>query len=167
MTARKKKSKKKGVVIIILQEAGAWLPVVMLMVLGSGLIFGKGMSVKEKTIKNTVMEKPYSTLAHWQMAKWAAETGDNSLAKKEFGLGEMLTRNQRVLGASTLVEEEIWPEIKVEREIEKLEEYTKFNLSREVLIKLSNLYRIKGDKDRTEYYLGEAKMVDPNDKEFK
>ena len=92
----------------------------------------------------------------------AAEKGDYPLAERLY-----MTEGRQVLGASSELEDKIYPERVVERRIRaletKLEEYPG---NREILVVLARLYEEIGNSEEGREYLEQARVLDPNDPIF-
>lgn len=97
-----------------------------------------------------------------EIIREAARRGDYELAQS---LYEQRTVNneQRVLGADSELEELVYPEKRLEREIaeweEKLERYPGH---RDILLMLAQLYEQGGKSEKAREYWDEARILDPN-----
>ena len=99
----------------------------------------------------------------------AVEKGDYGLAQK------LLTQEQtnkltinEVLGAGTELEELVYPERRIEHEIERQEELlAKYPGSRDILVALARLYREIGQEEQAQGYWEQARVLDPNNEIFK
>jgi len=90
----------------------------------------------------------------------AAARGDYELARK---LYEEDKQTAQVLGAQSDLEELVYPERRLEREIvEWREKLSKYPGNRDILLYLTKLYIQAGDREKAREYWEEARVLDPN-----
>jgi tetratricopeptide (TPR) repeat protein len=96
----------------------------------------------------------------------AGRVGDYATARKVWG-SRLDSIEDRVLGAEVEIEELIYPERVIEREIERylvlLERYPGH---RDVYLVLARLYQEIGEVEKGEYYWEQARILDPNNEVF-
>lgn len=101
--------------------------------------------------------------------KWAAAGGDYATAQILYENGqEQMTEGQKILGAGSELEEVVYPEKKVENQIERdilLNE--KYPGNRDLLLHLSDLYAAIGNSESAEITREQARKLDPNNEIFK
>lgn len=99
-----------------------------------------------------------------QAIEKAARAGDYPAARR------LLEKDSKssVLGADSELEELVYPERKVEREIARYEELNgKYPGSRDILVALSKLYKQLGNEEKAKERWEEAKKLDPNNEIFR
>lgn len=138
----------------------ALVPVLLLALVG-GLIFLPSEG-KHRSVFMKVAEEVTSPLAHGELAREAALGDDYRLAEAEFEQMQRLSGNSRVLGWQSELEELIWPEKKIRRDIEKWEEQIEKRPSRDLYLKLAEGYWRLGEAEKSEQYVRKAQELDPN-----
>jgi len=107
---------------------------------------------------------PYSTLAHWDLARESAKRFDYTVAEKEYRLGEKyMSKDSPVLGASSEIEDLIWPETKLLDEVKRLSDEDIAPRSRSLLLNLAIDYWSLGESELAKEALEKAARIDPND----
>ena len=98
----------------------------------------------------------------------AAERGDYATASQLWSNQERTTGNETILGVESELEDKIYPEKVVERQIAelegKLEEYPDH---RDILLEISRLYRELGEWEKSDDYFEQARILDPNGEWFR
>lgn len=103
-----------------------------------------------------------------EMVRWAARAGDYGLADTLYRQYQLESKEYQVLGAETELEELVYPERKIEHEILKREELLiRYPGYRDLLINLSELYKMAGEQERAAEYWEQARILDPNNEIFK
>jgi len=127
-----------------------WLAIgLVLVVLVSSVIGGYG---KSPTLSGETK----------QIIELAAEKGDYQTAK------ELFTNNQEVLGATTELEEKVYPEKAVERKIGELEnKLSEYPENKEIYLMLADLYTQIDNPEQAGVYEEKARMLDPNNEMFR
>lgn len=99
--------------------------------------------------------------------KWAAGNGDYQTAQKIYlGLSETYM-NTQVLGAGTDLEEIVYPEKRIERELHNsLELLQIYPGDRDLLLHVAELYTETGDAEQAQIYWNQARLLDPNNPVF-
>lgn len=99
----------------------------------------------------------------------AARLGDYKLAQELYEKCHVSQcHDGKVLGADSELEELVYPERKVEKEITKYEELNvKYPENRDILLMLSQLYNEIGNVEKSTEYREEARVLDPNSEIFK
>ena len=93
-----------------------------------------------------------------EIIRTAGEQGDYRLARELYEQVE-----EDVLGASIELEELVYPEKKIEREIEKQQEpLLKYPGNRDLFLNLSRLYSESNNREKSAEYLEMARVLDPN-----
>ncbi len=137
----------------------------ILILISVGLLTGLGPKQEGRELVMEAGGIPYSALAHWKLAEKAMLSGESKLAEKEYHLGVKLAESKYspVLGVRSDLEDLIWPEQKIRREIDYWEKQTKEIKSREVYLRLGILYQELGDEGKANEEFAIAKEIDPND----
>lgn len=99
----------------------------------------------------------------------AARAGDYERARKMFNVHKsLMTNSQMKQNFESGLEELVYPERVVEREIEKYEELLlTYPGSRDIYLLLAKLYREIGNNERSNEYTENARILDPNNEIFK
>lgn len=98
----------------------------------------------------------------------AAERGDYQIARELFGKGAGGADNQDVLGVTSALEDKVYPEQVVVREIARLEgKLAEYPEHRDILLEISRLYGELGEEEKAKSYFERARVLDPNGEFFK
>lgn len=93
----------------------------------------------------------------------AASKGDYTLADKLYQENNELRIVNNVLGVNAELEDLVYPERKLQREIEEGEErLAKYPSHRDILLTLTLLFRHAGEVERAQEYYEQAQILDPN-----
>lgn len=96
-----------------------------------------------------------------EIIREAAEAGDYQTARMLYE-----QEDSKVLGASLELEELVYPEIGLAREIREQEELlARFPGSRDILLTLSKLYEQAENREKSSEYFEAARLLDPNGEE--
>ena len=98
--------------------------------------------------------KPNDPKIHGELAREAAKVYDYKLAEREFNLGQ----DQKVLGAR----DEVFPEEAIEQQITDWENVAKTVNSRDLWLKLAELYWRVFDEEKAREAWQKAWLIDPN-----
>lgn len=97
-----------------------------------------------------------------------ARLGDYELARRLLKEQENKNMEYRILGADSELEELVYPERKVEKEITKYENLNeKYPENRDILLMLSSLYYEIGNVEKAKEFRERARLLDPNNEIFK
>ena len=102
---------------------------------------------------------------HWEMIEKAASVGDYATARELWNNQTPIINNQtqEVLGVETELEDQAYPERKVEKRIqelkEKLQDYPEYP---DILLEIARLYRAIGNEEAAQEYWEQARILDPN-----
>jgi len=151
-------AQKKIKIPLLLEALIGWLPVMIIGLGGIGLMVGRN----ENKVIMQVQSNPFSTLPHWSLAMEAADSGDRQVAEHEYELGKRMGEGV-VLGAATEVEDKIYEERKIKREMEKLEQILSMTPSRDVYEKLASYYAQMDKQQQAKELLELARKIDPNE----
>lgn len=100
-------------------------------------------------------------------AERAAAVGDYALARSLYEKQYKQEDDEQIMGVGSEVEELIFPEREVEREIAQYQELlTKYPGHRDICLVLAQLYVQIGEKEQAQDYLEMAKELDPNNAYF-
>lgn len=99
----------------------------------------------------------------------AAKAGDYELAQDLYEQCQVTQcHDSRVLGAESELEDLVYPERRIEREIVRYEELnTKYPGSRAILITLYELYKQVGEEEKAKIFWEQARILDPNNEIFR
>jgi len=138
------------------------IPVLVMMVIASLNLFPVNDELRKE--QHRTGQFPYSTLAHWDLARESAKRFDYTVAEKEYRLGEKyMSKDSPVLGASSEIEDLIWPETKLLEEVRGLSGVDVAPRSRSLLLKLAIDYWSLGESELAKEALEKAARIDPND----
>lgn len=99
-----------------------------------------------------------------EIIRMASGKGDYALAQKIY---ESPRLKEKVLGARSELEDLVYPERQLDRElIEKETLNEKYPNNRDILLNLSQIYEMLGDKERAEFVRESARILDPNNPVF-
>lgn len=100
--------------------------------------------------------------------KIASGQGDYEMARKFYescAVPQCQSATDRVLGASTELEDLVYPERKVERKIGELENaLTRYPENKDIYTNLAQLYHQLGNDEQAAGYVEAARVLDPNGK---
>ncbi len=97
----------------------------------------------------------------------AAKVGDYSKADELWNTQASIINNQSVLGIESELEELVYPERVIERDIEKYEDLLiEYPGNRDIYVALSKLYREIGNEERSAENWESARILDPNNELF-
>lgn len=97
----------------------------------------------------------------------AARMGDHKLARALLDKRERANSNQDILGVDAELEELVYPDRVIKREIARYEELSStYPGHRDILLMLSRLYGELGQADWQAYYFEAARKIDPNNPIF-
>lgn len=127
----------------------------VVLVMGSSLFGAKTSLVGARDLREASMR--------------AARVGDYTTAHSLYNLHQsQISNSQNVLGTESDVEDLIFPERVVEREIKKYEEMLKkYPGHRDLYLVLGNLYGQIGEAETAQHYYGLARELDPNNATIK
>lgn len=139
------------------------IPLVVLFVVGGLVLIPVDNELQQ--LKLAVGSQPDSVVSHKLLAAGVAKKGDYKLAEREYVIGSSFNNNGDVLGASSEIEDAIWPERRILDMITAIENgsapESRFNY-----LRLAKLYWEVNDIDTAREYLSRAIAIDPNDVEI-
>ncbi len=98
----------------------------------------------------------------------AAERGDYTTASQLWSNQDRTAGNESILGAESELEDKVYPERVVERQIAELEgKLGEYPEHRDILLEISRLYRELGEQEKAEDYFEQARVLDPNGEWFR
>jgi len=146
----------------IFKSLAGLIPVLVMMVIASLNLFPVNDELRKE--QHRAGQFPYSTLAHWDLARESAKRFDYTVAEKEYRLGEKyMSKDSPVLGASSEIEDLIWPETKLLDEVKRLSDEDIAPRSRSLLLNLAIDYWSLGESELAKEALEKAARIDPND----
>jgi len=146
----------------IFKSLAGLIPVLVMMVIASLNLFPVNDELRKE--QHRAGQFPYSTLAHWDLARESAKRFDYTVAEREYRLGEKyMSKDSPVLGASSEIEDLIWPETKLLEEVKRLSDEDIAPRSRSLLLNLAIDYWSLGESELAKEALEKAARIDPND----
>ena len=98
----------------------------------------------------------------------AAERGDYTTASQLWSNQDRVAGNETILGAESELEDKVYPERVVERQIAELEgKLGEYPEHRDILLEISRLYRELGEQEKANDYFEQARILDPNGEWFR
>ncbi len=111
-------------------------------------------------VKNSVV----GAKSEREVMEQAARAGDYELAKELYGQCQVTQCHKQVLGAESALEELVYPEEKLAREIVKWElARDQYPSNREIMRGLAELYEQAGEIDKANFLREEVRIMDPNE----
>ena len=99
-----------------------------------------------------------------EIIEMSAKVGDYETAKELYGQCQVTPCHEQVLGAETELEDLVYPEQKLAREIARWEGALKqYPSNREIMRGLASLYEQAGESERAEELREQSRILDPNE----
>lgn len=107
-----------------------------------------------------------STTSLIKLVNQAVDAGDIELAKEIYKKAESVSASSLVLGASSDLEEKLWPELVWQREWEEIRVLVQEGRSAKILLRGAKIKWEMGEKEEAISLWEKARALDPNDEEI-